>query len=495
MKTFSIILISLAVSVVFALPATADMVTKDEALTVAKNWVNLIIQKEGNWGDSETASVQEIQEFKLGERTVGYYCRVSPKGNVVISLHKELAPVKAYSEISDLDPASDKRMTGFIKRDMQRTLDKLEKQAGTVELAKSEDVQTITKTDQRDTWEKLEQDVQTFAAGLESGEIALAYQPDTYLLSSNWNQDSPYNQNCPGGDGCSHCPVGCVALAGAQIMRYWAWPPDDFEWVNMPDVLDSNEPSTSPPAQIAAVAELCSIVGDYAGVDYDCCDGSAAWCGDKPGMADMLDAYENHFQYSNDAYFDLRVGNSNDEWFDMIMNNINENRPLQYCTCEFDFPGVAAHSLVLDGWKVVGSTFYGHMNDGLLEWVDMTNLPGAEGAIKNVKPVQSLGNWLSGDPPDDPVQYDVPSFPYRYFDQDATGRNVTFAAGHNLQFLPGVTVRGTSPEGDYIRFVGTPSDNTWFHSVKGTPSGGLDASIRILDGGIRLYNTGSIRFH
>jgi hypothetical protein len=482
MKIISTILISLALFVVFAVPVQAKSVTQDEALTVAKNWVTLVIHKKGNWGGWETASVQQIREFKQGGRAVGYYCGVSPKGHVIISLSRELSPVMAYSEISEMDPASDKRMTGFIKRNMERALTKLDKQADTAQSAKSK---------QEEMWKKLEQDVQTFAAGLDSGAITLAYQPSTYLLSSNWNQDSPYNQECPAGDGCANCPVGCVALAGAQIMRYWAWPPDNYNWVNMPDVLTDG----CSPEWINEVSYLCAYVGYQAGTDYTC-DGSDAWCADKTGK-DMLDAFKNHFQYSTDGSFDLRLNTGNETWFNIIKDNINQNRPLQYCTCEYDFPGVAGHSLVLDGWEEISDTFYGHMNHGLLEWVDMTDLPGAEGMIKNVKPLCSLGTWLSGDPPDedDPVLYTVPGFPYRYFDQDATGRNVTFVSGHNLQFLPGVTVRGTSPIGDHIKFYGTPAYNTKLFSIKGTPDGGLVAGAIIYDGEIRLYNNGSIRFH
>jgi hypothetical protein len=474
--------ISVVVLVLLALvsPVRAEMATMDEALSVAKNWVVLIIHLKGDWGSSDTAEVKEIQELKLGEQTVGYFCRVSPTGNIVVSLRKELAPVKAYSEISEMDPKSEKKMMGFIKRNMQRTLDKLEKQVGPIELAQSQDVLNLLKVDQRSTWENLEQDVQTFAERLESGEIEVAYQPGEYLLSSNWQQGDPYNLYCPGGSECSHCPVGCVPLAGAQIMRYWAWPPDDFDWANMPDTATYS----SPPEQQNAVAELCSDVGDRAGVDYEC-DGSSAWCGDKIIGEDMLDAYEDHFHYSTDAYFDLRFDNSNDDWFDMIMNNINKNRPLQYCTCESDFPGVAAHSLVLDGWEIIDTTFYGHMNDGSLAWIDMTDLPGAEGMIKNIRPAPSLGSSLSG-------TYSAPSFPFRYFDQDATGYDTTFDAGHYLQFLPGIKVTAAS---GFIRFEGTSAAYTQLFSIKGTVSGGRVATVKMYNGVVEMYQNGSIRFH
>ena len=40
----------------------------------------------------------------------------------------------------------------------------------------------------------------------------------------NWTQDKPYNLYCPvkGGE---KTIAGCVAIAMAQVMRYWEWPP------------------------------------------------------------------------------------------------------------------------------------------------------------------------------------------------------------------------------------------------------------------------------
>lgn len=125
-------------------------------------------------------------------------------------------------------------------------------------------------------------------------------------------------------------------------------------------------------------------------------------------------------------------------------------------------------------------------------WYDLSGIPGEvevlgitikNGVIKNIHPAPSLGTWLSGDPQDGNKLYEVPSYPYRHFDQDATGRNVTFAAGHNLQFPAGVKVSATSPIGDCIRFVGTPSANTRLFSIRGMETGGLVAGIRICNGG------------
>jgi len=476
MKTILLSIIGTAVLAFWALPVQAQTVTEDQAFTVAQNWVTLILHKEGKWGESKTAEVQTLQEFKQGERIIGYFCRVWPKGYVVISLCKEISPVQAYSGTDGIDPESEEGIVALIKEGMEQSLDKIETQA-----------ESIPPPPNPGIWATLGSDVQTLATGLESGVVPPPYVPSTFLLTSNWQQGYPYNSQCPYGDGCSNTKVGCVALAGAQIMRYWAWPPNDFNWVNMPDYGPSS-------AQIDAVAQLCADVGWQAGTDYGCSE-STAWCGDKPFSKDMLDAYEDHFQYSQDASFDIRADNSSSGWYSMIKDNINQNRPLQYATAKYSFPGIAGHSLVLDGWQEIGGALFGHMNDGNLAWVNMTNVGGIEGMIKNIHPVNSLGSWLSGSPDDAHVQYDVPSSGYRYFDQNAMGRNITFAAGHNLQFLAGVSVRGTSPVGDVIRFTGNSSATTRMFSIKGTAKGGSDAGIQIYNGGIQLYNTGSIKFH
>jgi len=447
--------------IILSLQISARTINEEQALNVANNWIAQIIHEDGDWGGSQTAVVQEIQQFKYEHHTLGYYCHVSPRGNIIISLHKQFAPIMAYSETSDLDPESDMQMTGLIKRNRLRSLNQLEKQ----QISPSTNVET--------SWFALSQDTETFTADLETLGSA-TYTPNTHLLTSMWHQGYPYNILCPEGDTCNHCPVGCVALAGAQIMRYWAWPPTGIHWPSMPDDFSSGmDPST--------VAFLCLAVGTWAGVDYSC-NSSDAWCGDKPGK-DMVDAFEEHFQYSTDAYFDLRLNNPGDLWYDIIKSNINQNRPLQYCTCEYDFPGVAGHSLVLDGWRETAGIFMGHMNDGDCEWYDMTDRPGAEGMIKDIKPNVSLGPAVFG-------TYIKMPFPYRYFDQDCLGV-ADFYEGQQIQFLPSVRVISTG----LIQFFGTATENTRLYSLKGTSDGMTVGEITIKQGMIKLHSLGTIRFH
>lgn len=96
------------------------------------------------------------------------------------------------------------------------------------------------------------------------------------LLKTSWNQNTPYNNQCPTADeGGGRCPTGCVATAIAQIMNYWQWPKQGYgkhtntdnnetrdfsqstyDWDNM---LDSYSDYTE--VQANAVAQLMADVG------------------------------------------------------------------------------------------------------------------------------------------------------------------------------------------------------------------------------------------
>lgn len=153
-----------------------------------------------------------------------------------------------------------------------------------------------------------------------------------------------------------------------------------------------------------------------------------------------------------------------------------------------------------DGWQEIGSgpTRQYHMNygwggtgtcqDGCNTWytLDALHLGGydEEQMLIRVRPNVGLAASISG-------TYPRESFPWRYFMMDTTGSSASFSAGQNLQFLPRISLKCISSSGQYIRFRGTSSNNTRLYSIDGTQSAG----IQIYDGGIRLYQNGSIRFH
>jgi hypothetical protein len=276
-----------------------------------------------------------------------------------------------------------------------------------------------------------------------------------------------------------------VATAGAQIARYWNWPPygvgspydDYYDWPNMPD----RATGTSTAAQIDAVAELSSEVGIAVAMSY-CSDG----CESGSFTYDMEGVFENQYRYHTNCVKQNRSSYSALGWFNLIKANFNANQPLQY-----RIPG---HSVVGDGWQEFGAgpTRQYHMNYGWDEshtaWYTLDALSGGDPAteyiIASIYPDQSLNSSLSS------TYTRQSSFPYRYFNVDATGTSATFEAGQYLQFLPDITVTCTSTTGGSIRFDGLSTYNTRLFS-----NGDRTKGARIYNGTIKMNRYGCIRFN
>lgn len=191
------------------------------------------------------------------------------------------------------------------------------------------------------------------------------------LLTTNWNQDYPYNYYCPTstyGPG-GHVYAGCVATAMSMIMKFWNWPdhgsgsysytPEGYptqsanfeetyyEWDNMPNSLSYG----SPVAQIQAIAKLmwhCGIAVDM-GYEYN---GSGAHSEDVP------DAIANYFRYTDHAYLDSRDLYSKTEWENKLIASLDEGFPCYYAGNDSE----GGHAFVCDGYRASDRKF--HFNWG-----------------------------------------------------------------------------------------------------------------------------------
>ncbi|MFU8844740.1 MAG: C10 family peptidase [Bacteroidales bacterium] len=461
-----------------------QMVSKQEATVIAENWIRMIIDQKGHWGGQEKAHLESGQNFQSGSRLIGYYFGVKPSGYIVVSLRKELAPVKAYDDRFTLDPEAEGGMTDLIKTAMMGIIETIESKLGPVESINPATLSGITEIDYVPSWNYITGYVQ----GMIQKDTVVTdnYLQGAVLLTSQWHQFPPYNNECPNSNPpCTTTSngrtlVGCVATAGAQIMKYWSWPPyragapfnDPYDWANMVD-----DATTSSPAAVqAAVAELSAEVGVAVGMSYGCNGSSAV-------TADMVNVYKVTFAYHTSCTYTFRSDHSAIGWFDLIKWNINANRPIQY--------RVIGHSIVCDGWDEIGSpvTRMYHMNYGWIDqsattWYTLDALPlggyNEEYMVIYIVPMTAMGAGLSG-------TYTTPAFPYRYFDLDASGSSATFNSGHMLQILPNLTIKGTGPT-SYVRFYGATGANTKIFT-NGDPTEG----IAIKNGGVRLRNNGTIK--
>jgi hypothetical protein len=511
-----------------------EMASLQEAQTVAENYVSLILAKDGNWGGSTKATIRSIQELKRDDRTLGYICQVDPQGFIVVSLHKELAPVKAYSVDSNLDPSVDRGMTDVIKSSMERILDAVEDQRART-IGPDVKFDDSVEIQYRPTWDVLvdkDFDAATYRQPARSRSTGMNYQEGEVLLKDSWGQGAPYNDQCPypmvwdpasGGWVQVECPeerngrkiVGCVATAGAQIMHHWRWPPygeggtpysDFYDWPNMRDeywwdyllecYVDENDtPLTQ--AHIDAVAELSHEVGLAVGMDYGCSSSSAR-------VADMENVFQDTFRYALACEVVDRNDYTSFEWFDLMKAEFNRNRPIEY--------RVTDHAIVADGWKeeqIGGEVYWYHLNYGWRgggidpddpEWdgytssnawfaLDAHPLGDVDGdyMLRRTYPKFSIGGWMEGD-------YDVPSpTGTRYFDQDARGENANFKAGNWFQALePGLILRNEGTASDAITFNGASDAESIFFFY-----GDIDTytRIRIKDGAIKLLGSGEMVIH
>ncbi|MBR5935631.1 MAG: leucine-rich repeat protein, partial [Bacteroidaceae bacterium] len=187
------------------------------------------------------------------------------------------------------------------------------------------------------------------------------------LLNDRWHQKSPYNLLCPVYDGIQ-CPVGCVALAMAQIMYYHKWPvgvvdsippyinmdnsqlveglpATTFKWDLMKPSYNSYEADES----AYAVAEFLRYCGQAVEMGYRT-DASGTF------PEAVCNALIERFNYSRQTEMINKWDYSSYDWDELIYNELASGRPVFYSGVST----IYRHSFVCDGYK----DGYFHINWG-----------------------------------------------------------------------------------------------------------------------------------
>lgn len=206
------------------------------------------------------------------------------------------------------------------------------------------------------------------------------------LISTTWNQNSPYNNLCPSG-----CLTGCVATAMAQIMKYWEYPSTGigyhsytwnthtlsanfgettYDWHNMPIELNSNSYNDEKQA-VATLMYHCGISVDmnYGGVSL-------------ANTNAVVSALKSYFNYSDDLQYISR-SSIDSTWIAMLKEDLDNHRPILYRGSS----GSNGHAFVCDGYN---SDNYFHFNFGWNGNSDgyysiYTGLDGANGPLNYTK--------------------------------------------------------------------------------------------------------------
>ena len=213
----------------------------------------------------------------------------------------------------------------------------------------------------------------------------------SYLLTTTWDQSYPYNKYCPEIDG-NTAPVGCVATALSQILRYWQHPAQGqgstsymcgacgvrlsanfdttyYKFDSIPDKLYF----FSPAEMIDATATLCYHVGISVWMQYKSTSSGVGMTNVGPYVKRAL---TQNFRYDTAVNYLYRATFSDDDWIDTIRKEIEAGRPVLYCGYDNTSSGTdAGHAFVMDGYDPSNGFFHvnwgwGSGGDG---WFDLYN--------------------------------------------------------------------------------------------------------------------------
>ncbi|MCR5659193.1 MAG: thiol protease/hemagglutinin PrtT [Bacteroidales bacterium] len=282
------------------------------------------------------------------------------EGFVVIAGDDRVRPILAYSTTGSYNPND-------VADGFQYTLDGFRKEIQYVRehnLAATPDIVT--------EWKRVNE-----TGSLSRGsQTRVVVEP---LCQTHWNQNYPWNSQCPEdpeGDG-GYVYAGCAATAMGQVMKFWDWPlvgnsshtynPDgyaqqvgnfgqtEYHFELMPLVLDS----TSSEEEIFYVAQLLHHLGIALDMQYSP-NGSGA------SAFSIYTAFQSYFRYNRD-FPEINAGGiipgygyTNEEWAQMLKDGgLDEHLPIFYSGS--DDGGAGGHAFVCDGYD---ENDYFHFNWG-----------------------------------------------------------------------------------------------------------------------------------
>lgn len=212
--------------------------------------------------------------------------------------------------------------------------------------------------------------LEAFSTGVfESSKAPASFDSIEPLLSSQWAQDAPFNNDCPVSSDGYRAVCGCAATAISQVLNHFKYPEcgtgigtgslGDRELtldlstrpIDWPNILDDYSGSFSD-AQAAAVANLVYVVGMSINMEYSPVSSGAS-------INDCVLGVTQHLGFDKAMRSLRRDFYTVDEWNAMVYAELATNRPVVY----FGFNPYGGHAFVIDGYEG-GDSGYFHVNWG-----------------------------------------------------------------------------------------------------------------------------------
>ncbi len=192
-KVITLILVIVSSFFFFERKINAASIDTTLAQTVASNFLNHL----GQVGAGH--QIESVVSVDLNGERVGFLVKLTPQGYILVAGNNIRVPVKAYS-----------LKTSFAELP-QPYVDTLRSELSLPDTAVTARAMTALETTNSAFWDFL-----TSNSLMMRTEV---YTPDTFLLTSKWNQQEPYNNFYPM-VGDQRTITGCTQVAVAQVMRY-----------------------------------------------------------------------------------------------------------------------------------------------------------------------------------------------------------------------------------------------------------------------------------
>ena len=328
--------------------ARAGSITEEQAKAKAQSFLQARYSQSSGKRLAPARVSRQLQSATTGEKTLYVFNIGSQDGFVIVSGDDRTRSILGYADSGTFDanhvPAALNEMLAIYARQIEML--------GQTR-AKSDSVSRPVRASRR-------------TSGVMSDV--------TPLLTTTWDQGSPYNNYCPTLNDQTAL-TGCVATAMAQIAYYHkfptsqvpnlaaytsatnkinvsAWGATTFDWDNMLNSYSGSETNT----QKAAVATLMRYCGQAAQMDYGFTSGAY--------NGDALYAFKEKLGYNMNADFKSAASYSANGWEDLIYKEVSGGRPVYYSALNGDDggPQCGGHAFVIDGYKADGNYF--HVNWG-----------------------------------------------------------------------------------------------------------------------------------
>ena len=399
MRKFLLLTVSLLLT---ATTLFAARVSQEDAALVAKNFMSASTTQPGV--KKVTAAKMVLKKAASATENQYYvYENASGEGWVMVAADDAITPILAYSK------------TGKFRTDDQPI--NVRKWLGKYDnfIKKVEADGFVATEEAQNQWKKFRKGLPDDPAG------TVVIGP---LVQTQWDQDEPYNNLCPGtgtsGQGSTKAYTGCVATAMAQVMKYWNWPvkgtgshsytplnPNTggsqtkygtqsanfgnttYDWDNMLNKYTSSATSTQKTA-VATLMYHCGVATEMMYGDYEW-GGSGTYTtnyGSWTESDNAQNALYNYFGYKQATGY-MRDGYTYegtkyyDSWTDaawtaMVKEELDKSHPIMYGGAGDE----GGHSFICDGYDTQN---YFHFNWGWSGsndgWYKLDNLvPGSGGA-------------------------------------------------------------------------------------------------------------------